>query len=477
MLSSADNIQSVEKYLEVVLDTFKPTRTSSLHVVSMDNGRTPENAVANLLPLPSMILSAERLVTSTARILRQEKEEANFIRAAYGRVFEQVFVLSEMTKHSKKLSSLCASLLQALLGLFSMSEFIGALQNLFGRTGDDARQHLLKSFERRLSDSRFQARDSQEKILAFLPQVASLIEEPSDLQLKRTAIACIDRATEIFGKKDMPRVAAVAATVAGPACLGAEDSNLRVMALLCLATTVEILRDAFVPIIPQALPKATEYLAASIKSDIEDERLHNAAYSFISNLLQYVPWMITGPALDRFLAVSYQSANGEMGEDCDRNRVNTLRLLAEQMDPKELFAALERTWTSAMIEGPIAAKEHLQVLRLSISHQPKTVVSKHSSTLVNVFIKALDLRRIQFSPRTEDSYEQSEVEDVEDAINGTAIAMIYKLNDTTFRPLYLRMMAWATALKDGKKGVQRRITWWTFLGKFFGTLKVGLSSP
>ena len=430
-----------------------------------------------MLSLPSTILSAERLVSRTARILNEGREGAEIIRVTYGRILEQVFTLSEKTTDDKKLSTSCTNLLHALLGLFSMSEFIGTLKSLLGPTENDIRHQLLKSFERRLKDNPRDAKYPLDRVLAFLPQLASLIEEPSELPLKHTAMACVYQIIEVFGKKDIPTVTTVATKIAGPACLGAEDSNLRIMALLSLATVVKTLGDGFIPIIPQTLPKATEYLAASIEPDAEDERLHNAVYSFMNNLFQYVPWMIRGPALDHFLTISHQSANGGMGEDCDRNRIDVLKLLAEQIDPKELFAALERTWTSAMTEGPSAVKEHLQVLRLSISHLPKSVISKHSSTLVNLYVKAFDLRRIQFSPRTEDSYEDSEVEEVEDAVNETTIAMIYKLNDTNFRPLYLRMMEWATAPKDGKKGVQRRITWWTFLGKFFGTLKVSRQFP
>lgn len=473
-VSGADGVQTVEKYLDVALDILKPKPTSSLCLVTIDKNRTPESIVTNLLPLPSMILSDEHLISRTAEVLIQEKEEADIIRATYGRVLEQIFTLSQKTKHNKKLSTSCGRLLHALLRLFSMSEFIGTLRNLLRRTGEAIQLQVLHSFERRLNNNRSDQSESYKAIIAFLPQLASLVEESSDIPLKHAAMACIDRIVEKFGKKDTIMVAAIATIIAGPACLGVEDSNLRVLALLCLATMVEILADAFIPNIPRALPQATDYIAASIEADAEDRRLHDAAYSFTSSLLLHVPWMITGPSLDRVLTISHESANAEMGEDCKRNRLDTLNLLAKQIDSKELFGALDRTWTSAITEGPEAVKEHLLILRHSIYQQPKSSISKSSSSLASLFLKAFDLRRIQFSPRTEDSYEDSEVEEVEEAVNETAIAMIYKLNDTTFRPLFIRIMEWSTALKDGKKGVQRKITWWTFLGKLFGTLKVGL---
>ena len=470
----ADDAQAVEQYLDVVLDILQPKPTSSSCLVSLDKGHTPESIVANLLLLPSLILSAKRLTPRTAKILNEQQEEAETIRATYGRLLEQIFILSEKTKHNRRLRILCEQLLHALLALFSISEFVGTLQALLDRTDHEIRRQILNSFERRLNVSRPSQRNSQQAILAFLPQLSSLIEKSSDLPLKHTAVACIDRIVEQFGKKDVTLVATTAMIIAGPACLGVQDNSLRVMALLCLATMVEISEDAFLPVIPQALPKTIDYMTASIKPDEEDERLHKAALSFTTNFLLYVPWALSGPSLDRFLTTSHQSANAEIGEECDLHRVDTLKLVAKQVEPKELFAALDRTWARAMTEGPIAVKEHLLILRLAISYQSKSSIPRHSSQVVSLLLKCFDLRRIQYSPRSRDSYEESEVEDVEDAVNETAITMIYKLNDTNFRPLFLRMMEWATALKDGERGIQRRITWWTFLGKFFKTLKVKL---
>jgi len=116
-----------------------------------------------------------------------------------------------------------------------------------------------------------------------------------------------------------------------------------------------------------------------------------------------------------------------------------------------------------------AVKEHLSVLSGAIEKQPKSVIVNNSSTLTGIFLRAFDLRRIQFSPRTEESYDDDEVEVAETAVNGVAI------NDTTFRPLFTRLLQWAsTSLpKSDKKGRRLRLTTlFTFLEAFFDTLKV-----
>ena len=79
------------------------------------------------------------------------------------------------------------------------------------------------------------------------------------------------------------------------------------------------------------------------------------------------------------------------------------------------------------------------------------------------------------TPRTEDSYEDDEIEAVEDAVNEVAIKMIYKLNDATFRPVFIKFLDWATASsskKDAKTRLYRQTTWYSFLHSFFETLKV-----
>ena len=103
------------------------------------------------------------------------------------------------------------------------------------------------------------------------------------------------------------------------------------------------------------------------------------------------------------------------------------------------------------------------------------MIVRYSETLGGLFLEMFDLRRIQLSPPTEDSYNATEIDKVEAAVNEAAIAMIYKLNDATFKPLFMRISDWTnstTSKKDGKSRLHRQTTWYAFLLQFFQTLKV-----
>ena len=118
-------------------------------------------------------------------------------------------------------------------------------------------------------------------------------------------------------------------------------------------------------------------------------------------------------------------------------------------------------------------KEHFGVFRLIIDRQSKSKIARESELLGDILIKAFSLRHIQLSPRTSESFADSEIEDVENAVNESAVAMVYKLNDASFRPMFLRFVEWATTFKKtGGRYIFRQTTWFSFLYQFFSTLKV-----
>ena len=210
----------------------------------------------------------------------------------------------------------------------------------------------MSSLEQRVDSSKSGDLATQNACLGFLARLTTLLRDSPDILLKHTATTCVDRITERYGKKDTNAVAAVIKVISGADCLTASDSKLCVIALLCLATSVEVLREGIIPMIPQALPKAIDHLESSIHDDLKEESLHNAVYSFLEALFTYVPWIITEQYLDRFLSISYASANARLGSRCHQYRLDVLKLLAKKVEPKECFAALKRTWSSAMTEGP-----------------------------------------------------------------------------------------------------------------------------
>ena len=470
-------LKAMNDYLGLMIDSSKPKPTISIDVLSSVEKQSGLDVSLNLLPLVPALLNNGSLVAKTRKALLRE-DSTNTVRSLYEGALEQIFLLSESTYCNKRMHILCMQALDAILSLLPLSELVNAFEKLLDRTYDNTRLQVLRSLEHRLGD-KVDLQSAQQSCLQLLPRLVSIVSDTSDMSLRHTAINTIDRIVEKFGRKDLDAVVDCARTIASPQIMKAAEPHIRVTSILCLVTFVEIARDALIPLIPFAIPTAIENLEESTTRFTENAALHDAVYSFVVSLLLYIPWMIKGENLDRLMIASHKSASAGLGEKSEEARREALSLIAQHLDARVCIASIDRTWTSAMTQGSIAIKEHLEILRLMIDPQVKSVIVKHSQVLGDFFLKAFDLRRAHSSSQLGCSYTEDEIAKIEGAINDSAIAMVYKLNDATFRPYFTRALDWATTLpdrKDSKGKTLRRTTLYTFLLKFFDTLKVSWTS-
>lgn len=101
-MNTSDVWQTIEKYLETVSDARKAKPTQSLLLLTSDNHHSVEDMVTNLLPLASAILSDVDLVSKMSKTLRKTSNSIDAARTSYIQILEQVFLLSEQCKSSKR---------------------------------------------------------------------------------------------------------------------------------------------------------------------------------------------------------------------------------------------------------------------------------------------------------------------------------------------------------------------------------------
>lgn len=192
---------------------------------------------------------------------------------------------------------------------------------------------------------------AQKSSLAILPQLSSILEESQHLQLRHSTVTSVNFVVRRFGKQDLPAALGAAKIVSQTEILGADDQTLRIAALLCLSTLVEVLKDMFTPLVPRVFPKALDYLIESFQEERKDHRLHNAAYSFIGALLSNTPWILTDSYLELLVSACCGSASSRLGKECDDIRLTIFRSLARQVDPELCVTALDKTWEIAISKG------------------------------------------------------------------------------------------------------------------------------
>ncbi|KAK2802261.1 snoRNA-binding rRNA-processing protein utp10 [Emmonsiellopsis sp. PD_5] len=465
------------KYLDLVRDALlpKPNLSRVLLGVGGEDGREPPKIAADLLQALAHLLQSPSLSAKMTKIFESDDSEvAPKIHNLFSRILEQLLGLSDSVRTSKAVSKACGDALGSLLGTLSLIDFLDTIEVLLRRPNDDLRRRVLRLLENRLEQTHDKDSASQARVLAFLSTLIGILESSPDVLLKHAAVACVDRIAEKYGKKDPAAVVEAAKVVAGESCIGQADDRIRVIGMLCLASITEVLGEAIIPVLPAIFSRAFSLLKASLGSSKKNIQLHDAVYSLICTLVTHVPWMVSDEHLSSILQLSFKSATADLPEESDDNRRGALQLLARRVDVTETFKSIDSNWSFAIAAGPRAASELLKVTSVAIEKHPKSSTAKNVPVLTKLLQKALDIRRTQFSPRTSKSYAEDDVNDIEDQVNEVAIKMIYKLNDTIFRPLFIQLTEWATtgvSKPDSVGRLMRLTTFYKFLGTFFGTLK------
>ncbi|EHK16683.1 uncharacterized protein TRIVIDRAFT_41047 [Trichoderma virens Gv29-8] len=469
-------LETLVKLLDLTSDLFKPKPTLSL--VLLGSGDEDEEkdvekiALRQLSVLPSL-LANRKLKAQISKLADRDDMETSEVRQLYATLLEDVLVLADTVKSNKSLHSRCGNALSNLLNLLSIGEFIKAVESLLDRPNLDLRQKVLRALEIRVGSESNTDPASRTALLTFLPQLTAAIRESSDIRYKHTAVTCVDKIAEKYGKKDIEAVVAAASTIAGEHCLGQNEKQLRIMALLCLTSLVDVLQDAIVPVLPIAIPQTVTYLNQSLQEDTRDEELHSAGYGFISALAEHLPYMLS-TYIGRILEVSNKSAEANLGAETNEARVSCREFLAKKLEAKEIFTSLDLNWESATSNGFTATSEYIEMLGMAIEKHPKSAITKNAGVLSSILLKAFDLRRQVLAKGETSDALFARVTALEESMNDKALKMIYKLNDAAFRPIFAQLIEWSsTGLpKDDKVGLAaRRYSVYGFLQSFFDNLK------
>merc|ERR1719355_154155 len=467
-------LQAAVKYLDLVADVLKPKPLYSNVLLGTyeDGNSDPQRIALDELTLLPHLLSQKRLISQTGKLLNRDDMDAARVRDLYSALLENILALADTLKDQKRLHNACGDILESLLGLLSTSEFVKSVEGLLDRPNEALRRKVLRSLEVRINKESASDAVSRIAMLSFLPQLTAIIRESKDVLYKHTAVGCVDKISEKYGKKDLEAVSAAAETIASVHCLGQSDNRLRVMALLCLSSLVEILREGIVSVLPVAIPKALDYMESSIQDDTDSQKLYSAGYAFMSALAHHLPYMVSGSYLDKLLEISNVSAEANLNDEADESRVQCLQLLAKQVDAKSMFGALEKDWVRTSTVGSLALHEYLEVLSIAVDKHPKTVVTKYSSILAKIFQNAFDLRR-QWTVSADERFMSEAISEIEGEVNDVALKMIYKFNDATFRPIFSNLIEWASSLpKKDKVGRALRLqSIYGFMAVFFENLK------
>ena len=466
--SAEVQLSSVVKYLATVEDVLEPKKGGLAEILFAADEQVVQSVemASRLLNVLKTALGSSSLKSNVSKSLKNS-EEAEKLRAYFASALEKTMALGEKYVGQKAIATEVAAVMEQLLDLLSVVEFVNVIDSLISQKDSMFRKSALATFKDRvISEYRTDA-PSRAAILGLMPKIGGILSSDASNELKADSLLCIQAVTTKFGKQDLNTIFGLTNDVVGLGGLLSEDVGLRVLAFVCLTHMATTLGGRIVPVLPKSVPVTIDYIHAAVQtSSPENDLIHNAGFRYLRELVQIVPSFMTS-YLPKLLPLTSMSASNEEYEDDTPEDVRQefLDTIAERLEFKTLIGAFTKSWSTTLEHGHLAIEESMETVQKAISHATKTVVQKSHQTLLTFFTHSLDVRR------TSDSDESEELEDL--AIQ-VVLDTVFKLNDTLFKPMFLRLIEWAVEdLKDSDSSGRwsRTTTLWRLLESLGTNLK------
>ncbi|KAL9115884.1 MAG: hypothetical protein Q9227_000252 [Pyrenula ochraceoflavens] len=468
------------KVIALIEDALSPDPVSVQSVLNLGQSGPEENRMAaqKMLVATTFLFQSHKLRNALNKAFRKDSQNAHETRTAFSKVLDQLLRLHPRVMSTDDLRHLTQNAIDALLGLPSLSELFQISAKLITETDDEAlRQKTIQLVNNRLGRETVLSTSTQIIAIDFLRSLNVILEGSPLPVVQNATLSCIDQITEKCGRRDKEAVMASARVVVGLASPRQGDKQTSVLSLLCLASMVETCRESFIPLLSPSLSSCFDLMKKSLEEDAVSSELHDAGCSFMESVISGLSFMLTEEQLDSILCICSESASSHLPLSSSTARQRLLQGLAEKLDVGSTIALVLRDYLTVLSNGVTSVTEMLDLVGKAIELHPKSAIVKASDSTVELWIQILDLRRKHLSSPTEDTYTQLEIEAIEKCLHSTFIKMVYKLNDSTFRPIYSRLVDWASQSPSGTDTNDHRlISLFELSAHLFSTLKSLLTS-
>ncbi|XP_037318760.2 HEAT repeat-containing protein 1 isoform X2 [Pungitius pungitius] len=224
-----------------------------------------------------------------------------------------------------------------------------------------------------------------------------------------------------------------------------EEKNVTGSALLCIAEVVATLKALAIPQLPRLMPAVLS--ALTDRKELSTNEIYLlSAVTALQRVVETLPHFISPYLQDttsqvcRLTRLVESSSSSSSSATQLSARLASLRSsLATRLPPRVLLPTLTRCYGSMVLDRKRQLGALMSILKEHIGHMEKDQLNFHQSELTSFFLTALDFRAEHCQGDLEKTAE------VEGHVIDCLVAMVMKLSEVTFRPLFFKLLDWSKA--------------------------------
>ncbi|KAF7728274.1 HEAT repeat-containing protein 1 [Apophysomyces ossiformis] len=342
--------------------------------------------------------------------------------------------------------------LEKINALLPLRAFVGVISHLskhpemaVRRRAMDILNQKIASFEGRMPE------DDEGLFIHLITDLTTLIEteaskasEEEAAINKQSALLCISSLAKLCGGIYPAQFADAIPVVIGEHGLRVANAQLKVSCLVSLAVMCQEIGPRAVPHLPKFMPAVMDVLSATIEAENPNATLQLSVISALDIIVETLPHFVS-PYLSKMLSgllhpsiYAYDSADTQKAAVKDKVAA-VLSGLASNVPPRVLLNPVFASYAAAVNNGKDSTLALYSVVSQAIRAMSRDVVTAHYKPLFKFFLGAFDMRREHDGVFAED-----DLQEMEEAIVSSFLDLVMKLNETLFKPLFLKVVDWAT---------------------------------
>lgn len=290
-------------------------------------------------------------------------------------------------------------------------------------------------------------------INTLVPVLLQKVNDSLDIELSQ---ACLDTMASIFKKfneyVDSSMMIKCLGIVSGKVGLMNEESpELTISSINCITSIVSNVGVKMIGLFPKIMGPSLKIFNNCVEKEQESAKLIQISILVLySTLIKKIPNFLT-PNIKDILKSIFRAQ-----QVSDNIRMNIMETVIEYIDSKIVLSSLCGLWDYIATLEATSVGLYLTSLEQVIEKMTKKVAVSESGLFFKFLTRALEYRAIS-------KFDINAIGRVESGIHNCGISYVMKLNDKTFRPLFVSVVRWAF---DGE-GVVNEISYNDRIESFF----------
>ncbi|KAI9255682.1 hypothetical protein BDA99DRAFT_562196 [Phascolomyces articulosus] len=338
-------------------------------------------------------------------------------------------------------------------GLLSLHTFVDVISHLLKHSDVLVRRKAMNLFNERVTIFEQNISSEEEELLVGMAkEFFAAIENEGRLGCseedgainKQSALLCISTLARFSGNVYPAPFIDGLPVILGSECLQLPNIQVKISSLSCLAVICQATGPRSIPHLPKFMPIIVELLSNNIKGENPSIMLRLAIVGCLETVVTELPHFMS-PYISKMLSGLLDSAIYEHDDEDPQmvlveNKVTeVLATMAIKIPPRVLLNPVFACYESAMTQGKKSALAVVSMISDTIHTMSNDVMVSHYKQIFKFFLLGFDIRR-QYG----DKFNELEIDELERAMINVFLNLVMKLNETLFKPLYLKVVDWAT---------------------------------